>query len=62
MSITTLEERVVHNNIDCRGDNFGTSDVRRSFEIVLAPGSKVISIKTGPSFVGVRRLVTGLIE
>ena len=38
MSITTLEYRVVHNNVDCEGrDNFGTADVRRrSFEIVLA--------------------------
>ena len=40
MSITTLEERVVHNNVDCGGDNFGTSgEIRRqrySFEIVLA--------------------------
>ena len=36
MPIITLEYRVVHNNIDCGGDNFGTSDVRSSFEIVLA--------------------------
>ena len=55
MSITTLEYRVVR--VDCGGDNFGTSDVRRSFEIVLAGQSK-----TGPSFVGVMRLVTGLSE
>ena len=40
MSIITLDERVVHNNVDCGqcgGDNFaGTSDVRCSFEIVPA--------------------------
>ena len=36
MSLTTLEYRVVHNNVDCGGDNFGTSNVRRSFEIVPA--------------------------
>ena len=36
MSITMLEQRVVHNNVDCGGDNFGTSDVRLSFEIVPA--------------------------
>ena len=36
MSITTLEYRVVHNNVDYGGDNFGISDVRRSFEIVPA--------------------------
>ena len=60
MSITTLEYRVVHNNVGCGGDNFGTSDVRRSFEIV--PLAKVKSVKTGPSFVGVMRLVTGLSE
>ena len=41
MSITTLEYRVVHNNVDCGGDNFGTSDVRRSFEIVPAGQSKI---------------------
>ena len=34
MPITTLEWRVVHNNVDCGGDNFGTSDVKHSFEIV----------------------------
>ena len=28
--------RDVHNHVDCEGDNFGTSDVRRSLEIVLA--------------------------
>ena len=58
MSITTLEYRVIR--VDCGGDSFGTSDVRRSFEIVLAGQSK--SIKTGPLFVGVMRLVTGLSE
>ena len=62
MSITTLEYRVVHNNVDCGGDNFGISDVRRSFEIVPASQLKVKSVKTGPSFVGVMRLVTGLSE
>ena len=41
MSITTLEYRVIHNNVDCGGDNFGTSDVRHSFEIVLAGQSKI---------------------
>ena len=58
MSITTLEYRVVHNSVDCDGDNFGTSDVRRSFQIVPARQSK--AVKTGLSFVGVMRLVTGL--
>ena len=32
---------MVHNNVDCGGDNFGTSDVRRSFEIVPAGQSKI---------------------
>ena len=41
MSITTLEYRVVHNNVDCGGDNFGIFDVRRSFEIVPAGQSKI---------------------
>ena len=41
MSITTLEYRVAHNNVDCGGDNFAISDVRRSFEIVLASQSKI---------------------
>ena len=41
MSITMLEYRVVHNNVDCGGDNFGISDVRHSFEIVLASQSKI---------------------
>ena len=41
MSITTLEYTVVHNNVDCGGDNFGISDVRRSFEIILASQSKI---------------------
>ena len=36
-----LEYRVVHNNVDCGGDNFGISDVRRSFEIVSASQSKI---------------------
>ena len=57
MSITTLEYRLVHNNVDCGSDNFGTFDVRRSFEIVPAGQSKI-----GPSFVGIVRLVTGLSE
>ena len=60
MSITTLEYRVVHINVECGGFKFGTSDVRCSFEIVPAGQSK--SIKTAPSFVGVMRLVTGLSE
>ena len=40
MSITT---RVVHNNVnvDCWGDNYGTSDARPSFEIVLANPSRL---------------------
>ena len=42
MSITTLEYRVVHNNVDCGGDNFGISgNVRRSFEIIPASQSKI---------------------
>ena len=42
MSITTLEYRVIHNNVNCGGDNFGTSDVSgRSFEIVPAGQSKI---------------------
>ena len=41
MSITMLEYRVVRNNVDRGGDNFGTSDVRRSFEIVPAGQSKI---------------------
>ena len=41
MSITTLKYRIVHNNVDCGGDNFGSSDVRRSFEIVPADQSKI---------------------
>ena len=41
MSITMLEYRVVHNNVDCGGDHFGTSNVRRSFEIVPAGQSKI---------------------
>ena len=36
MSITTLEQRVIHNNVACGGDNFGTSNVRGNFEIVAA--------------------------
>ena len=36
MSIATLEQRVVHNNVDCVGDNFENFDVSPSFEIVLA--------------------------
>ena len=60
MSMTTLEYRVVHNNVDCGGDNFGTSDVRRSFELFRP--AKVKSVKTGPSFVGIMRLVTGFSE
>ena len=40
MSITTLESRVVHNNVDFGGHNFGTSDVRSSFQVVL-PKSKI---------------------
>ena len=36
MPIVTLEYRVVHNNVDCGGDNFGTSNVRCSFEVVPA--------------------------
>ena len=39
MSITTLEYRVIR--VDCGGDNFGTSDVRHSFEIVPA-GQSII--------------------
>ena len=60
MSITTLEYRVIYNNVDCGGDNFGTSTsgiVLKLFR--LAKGK---SVKTGPSFVGVIRLVTGLSE
>ena len=41
MSITTLEYRIVHNNVDYGGDNFGTSDIRCSFEIVPAGRSKI---------------------
>ena len=60
MSITTLEYRVIHSNVDCGGDNFGTltSDV----VLKLFRPAKVKFIKTGPSFVGVMRLVTGLSE
>ena len=39
------------------GDNFRTSDMKSGFEFL-----KVKSIKTGPSFVGIMRLVTGLSE
>ena len=46
MFITTLEYRVVHNNVDCGGDNFGTPDIRRSFELFRP--AKVKSVKTGP--------------
>ena len=41
MSITMLEYRVIHNNVDCGSDNFGTSDVRRSFKIVPAGQSNI---------------------
>ena len=42
MSITTLECRVVYNNVNCGGDNFETSEVSgRSFEIVPAGQSKI---------------------
>ena len=41
MPIITLEYRVVHNNVDCGSDNFGTSDVRHSFEIIQAGPSKI---------------------
>ena len=54
MFIITLELRVVHINAEREGDNLGISNVRCSFEI-----PKVKSIKAGPSFVGVMRLVTG---
>ena len=61
MSITTLEYRVVHNNVNCGGDNFGTSDVSgHSFELFRP--AEVKSVKTGPSFVGVMRLVIGFSE
>ena len=62
MSITTLEYRVVHNNVDCGGDNFGTSTSGVSIVLKLFRPAKVKSVKTGPSFVGVMRLVTGLSE
>ena len=60
MSITTLEYRVVHNNVDCGGDNFGT--LTSGVVLKLFRPAKVKSFKTGPSFVGVMRLVTGLSE
>ena len=60
MSITTLEYRVIHNNVDCGGDDFGTST--SGVVLKLFQPAKVKSIKTGPSFVGVIRLVTGLSE
>ena len=57
MSIATLEQGVVLINVHHKGDNLVTSDVRCSFVI-----SMVKSIKTGPSFVDIMRLVTGLSE
>ena len=60
MSITTLEYtyiKTIHTNVDREGDNLGATDVRRSFET-----PKVKSIKTGLSFVGGMRLVTGFSE
>ena len=56
MSITTLEQRL-YINVDRESDNFGTTNVRLSFEIL-----KVKSIKTRLLFVGGMRLVTGLSE
>ena len=60
MSITTLEYRIVHNNVDCGVIilEHPTSGV----VLKLFRPAKVKSIKTGPSFVGVMRLVTGLSE
>ena len=60
MSITMLEYRVVHNNGDCGGDNFGTST--SDVVLKLFRPAKVKSVKTGSSFVGIMRLVTGLSE
>ena len=57
MYITTLEYIVVHNKVDCGGDNFGTS--MSGVLLKLFRPAKVKSVKTGPSFVDVR-LVTGL--
>ena len=63
MSITTLDYRVVHNNVDCGGDNFGTSRRRQAYSsFELFRPAKVKSVKIGPSFVGVMRKVTGLSE
>ena len=56
-NVGKLEYRVVHNNVDCGGDNFGTGVVLK-----LVRPAKVKSLKTGPSLVGVMRLVTGLSE
>ena len=60
MSITTLEYRVVHNNVD-----YGVIILEHPTSGVvlkLFQPAKVKSVKTGPSFVGVMRLVTGLVE
>ena len=59
MSITTLEYGVVHNNVDCGGDNFGTSNVRH-IVLKLFWLAKVKYLKTGSSLVGVIRLLTRL--
>ena len=49
--------KTIHINFGCESDNFGATNVICSFEI-----PKVKSIKTGLSFVGGMRLVTGLSE
>ena len=60
MPITMLEYRVVHNNVDCGVIilEYPTSGV----VLKLFRPAKVKSVKTGPSFVGVMRLVIGLSE
>ena len=61
MSIIMLEYRIVHNNVDCGViilEHPTSGVVLKLFQ----PRAKVKSVKTGPSFVGVMRLVTGLNE
>ena len=60
MSIKTLEYRVICNNVDCGVITLEhpTSGV----VLKLFRPAKVKSVKTGPSFVGVTKLVIGLSE
>ena len=57
--ITTLEYKVIHNNVNSVSLEHPTSGV----VLKLFWPAKVKSVKTGPSFVGrIMRLVTGLSE